>query len=64
VESSTAAGDAGTRYQTAASLGSVVDSSFAAVDGSRLGEASIDSRVAMRSERSVAAILERNYYCG
>jgi hypothetical protein len=33
------------------------DPSFAAVDGSRLGEASINSRVAMRIERSMAAIL-------
>jgi hypothetical protein len=47
----------GTRYQAAASLGGLEDPSFAAVDGSRLGEASINSRVAMRTERSMAAIL-------
>jgi hypothetical protein len=54
VESSAAARDAGARYQAAASLGSLENPSFAAVNDSRLGEASINSRGAMRSERSMA----------
>jgi len=58
MESSTTAGNASTRYYAATSLGSVEDPSFAAAVGSGLGEASINLRVAMHSERSMAAASE------